>query len=130
MVSDAAFRAALRLEPSKLNVTQIAVGISIIIGMTIVSLLAAGVPLGFISVIGFFLLRTQTGLIVLCILAWGAHVGEALFGFIIMSQASVPTDIKIRWTMLIALFGYLSLGPLRQKLKALNSSMSEDNKSK
>jgi hypothetical protein len=128
MPSIASYNAVLGLDPFSVSKFQILVGIAIIIGMTIVTLLGFGVPLGFLSAIGFFIFRTQLGLFILFIFAWIAHFGEALYAFVIMTQAGVPANLKIQWTLLTFIFGFLSLGSLNKKLKILTKSMNDDNK--
>lgn len=119
MPSENTLRSAFRLNPYLITAIQVAIGISIIVGMSIVTALAAGRNLGFLTTIGLFFCRTQTGLIVLCAFAWLAHAGEAVYGIILLRSRSVPTDLVIQWGILVFVFGFLSLGPLRKRIKQI-----------
>jgi hypothetical protein len=106
------------------SLIQIITGIAILIGMSVVTMLAFAANLGFLTEFGFLVFRTQTGLIIVCIFSWIAHFAESLYGVRLMQKIRVPIDLTIQWGVLIFLFGFLSLGPLKKRIQQFKQNNS------
>jgi hypothetical protein len=85
--------------------------------MFAVTALAFALDLGFLTQVALFLFRNQTGLIIVCSFAWMAHLIESIIGSVLLFNIRVPLRFVWKWTLLIFLFGFLSLGPLKKRIQ-------------